>query len=73
MIGARLINDDDPTCRKLSAKCIKEMITRIPSNEKNKLFDIALKWLSDSKVIIDYDPLNNEQISFFFYKNVKTD
>ncbi|KOC63433.1 Small subunit processome component 20 like protein [Habropoda laboriosa] len=50
MAGARLINDDDPTCRKLCAKCIKEMITRIPHNERSKLFDIVVAWLKDIKV-----------------------
>lgn len=51
MTGARLIDDDDPTCRKLCAKCIKEMLTRISSNDRNKLFDKwPLQWLSDSKI-----------------------
>ncbi|KAF3425764.1 hypothetical protein E2986_10060 [Frieseomelitta varia] len=51
MVGARLVNDDDPTCRKLCAKCIKEMITRIPYNERSKLFDIVVTWLKDPKVM----------------------
>lgn len=51
MTGARLIDDDDPTCRKLCAKCIKEMLMRISSNDRNKLFDKwPLQWLSDSKI-----------------------
>lgn len=50
MVGVRLINDDDPTCRKLCAKCIKEMITRIPHNQRVKLFDIVKLWLKDKKV-----------------------
>lgn len=51
--SARLVNDEDPTCRKLCAKCIKEMITRIPYNNRNKLFDIVVEWLKDTKVIIN--------------------
>lgn len=51
MAGARLINDDDPTCRKLCAKCIKEMVTRIPYNKRSNLFDIVVQWLNDTKVI----------------------
>ncbi|CAL7939981.1 unnamed protein product [Xylocopa violacea] len=51
MAGARLINDDDPTCRKLCAKCIKEMITRVPYNKRSKLFDIVTAWLKDNKVM----------------------
>ncbi|XP_046606050.1 small subunit processome component 20 homolog [Neodiprion virginianus] len=50
MIGARLANDEDPDCRKLCAKCIKEMIIRLPHNDKNKLFDIILLWLKEVKV-----------------------
>lgn len=51
MTGARLIDDDDPTCRKLCAKCIKEMLMRISSNDRNKLFDKwPFQWLKDSKI-----------------------
>lgn len=51
MTGARLIDDDDPTCRKLCAKCIKEMVIRISSNDRNKLFDKwPFQWLTDSKI-----------------------
>ncbi|XP_011686919.1 PREDICTED: small subunit processome component 20 homolog isoform X2 [Wasmannia auropunctata] len=51
MTGARLIDDDDPTCRKLCAKCIKEILTRISSNDRNKLFDKwPIQWLSDSTI-----------------------
>ncbi|KAI4482212.1 hypothetical protein M0804_008763 [Polistes exclamans] len=49
--GARLVNDDDPVCRKLCAKCIKEMLIRLPHNEKDKLFDIVFTWLKDSQII----------------------
>ncbi|XP_076171321.1 small subunit processome component 20 homolog [Ptiloglossa arizonensis] len=49
--SARLVNDEDPTCRKLCAKCIKEMITRIPYNNRNKLFDIVVEWLKDTKIM----------------------
>ncbi|XP_053970584.1 small subunit processome component 20 homolog [Hylaeus volcanicus] len=51
MAGARLVNDEDPTCRKLCAKCIKEMITRLPHNNRSKLFDIVVEWLKDSKMM----------------------
>ncbi|XP_015598459.1 small subunit processome component 20 homolog [Cephus cinctus] len=50
MVGARLVNDDDPTCRKLCAKCIKEMIIRVPHNQRTVLFDIVLLWLKDTKI-----------------------
>ncbi|XP_003702176.2 small subunit processome component 20 homolog [Megachile rotundata] len=51
MAGARLINDDDPTCRKLCAKCIKEMISRFRYNKRSKLFDIVMEWLKDTKIM----------------------
>ncbi|XP_076286265.1 small subunit processome component 20 homolog [Lasioglossum baleicum] len=50
MASPSLVNDDDPTCRKLCAKCIKIMITRIPYNKRSKLFDIVLEWLRDTEV-----------------------
>lgn len=51
MVGARLVNDDDPTCRKLCAKCIKELIKRLSYNRRSKLFDIIITWLKDIKVL----------------------
>ncbi|XP_026828311.1 small subunit processome component 20 homolog [Ooceraea biroi] len=50
MTGTRLINDDNPNCLKLCAKCIREMLARLPSNKRNVLFDTVLTWLSDSKI-----------------------
>ncbi|XP_012255555.2 small subunit processome component 20 homolog [Athalia rosae] len=50
MVGARLVNDDDPECKKLCAKCIKEMISRLPHNDRSKLFDIVILWLKDTKI-----------------------
>ncbi|KAJ8865827.1 hypothetical protein PR048_033349 [Dryococelus australis] len=49
-IGARLMNDDAPECRKRVAQCIKSMLLRISKNERDKLFDIVLLWLEDRKV-----------------------
>ncbi|XP_016914705.1 small subunit processome component 20 homolog [Apis cerana] len=51
MVGARLVNDDDPTCRKLCAKCIKELIERLSYNRRSKLFDIIITWLKDIKIM----------------------
>lgn len=68
MAGARLINDDDPICRKLCAKCIKEMVSRMPANERNKLFDIVLNWLIDKKVITGYYDLKQA----FYLRSVLT-
>ncbi|XP_066592766.1 small subunit processome component 20 homolog [Prorops nasuta] len=50
MASARLVNDEDPTCRKICAKSIKEMIIRLPQKDKKKLFEIVIEWLKDQKV-----------------------
>uniref|UniRef100_A0A0C9R5L4 UTP20 protein n=1 Tax=Fopius arisanus TaxID=64838 RepID=A0A0C9R5L4_9HYME len=50
MVGARLVNDEDPECKKLSAKCIREIITRVPHNQRVKLFDIVVTWFKNPKV-----------------------
>ncbi|XP_012286717.1 small subunit processome component 20 homolog [Orussus abietinus] len=51
MVGARLVNDDDPTCRKLCAKCLKEMLIRIPHNQRTKLFTLVAVWFKDKKLV----------------------
>ncbi|KAJ8667479.1 hypothetical protein QAD02_009142 [Eretmocerus hayati] len=50
-IGARLVNDDDPICKKASAKCIQEIIERSPHNNRTKLFEIVTVWLKDKKLV----------------------
>ncbi|XP_011495601.1 PREDICTED: small subunit processome component 20 homolog [Ceratosolen solmsi marchali] len=49
-VGARLINDDDPICKKVCATCINEIIDRIPHNPRNKLFNSIILWLKDKKI-----------------------
>lgn len=50
MIGVRLVNDDDATCRKMCGKCLKDLIGRVPESQKNKLFEMIVLWLQDKKV-----------------------
>lgn len=45
------MNDDDSICKKVCAKCIKEMITRISHNQRLKLFDIVVIWMKDKKLV----------------------
>lgn len=66
MVGARLVNDDDPTCRKLCAKCIKELIERLSYNRRSKLFDIIITWLKDIKVLFIKLNFKNEYIHIYF-------
>ncbi|CAD6242799.1 GSCOCG00009582001-RA-CDS, partial [Cotesia congregata] len=51
MVGARLVNDEDPTCCKFAAKCVKVLITRVNHNQCLKLFEIVLQWLKDSNLL----------------------
>lgn len=49
-LGARLVNDDSPECRKMVAQCIGKMLSRLPNNDRDRLFNIGLLWLQDKKV-----------------------
>lgn len=50
MIGVRLVNDDDATCRKMCAKCLKDLMGRVGETQRNKLFEMIILWLQDKKV-----------------------
>ena len=49
-VGVRLINDDDSACKILCAKCITKMLQRLPSKQRNELFDIVMTWMKDKKI-----------------------
>ncbi|KAK3932177.1 Small subunit processome component 20-like protein [Frankliniella fusca] len=50
MLGARLVNDDAPECRKMVAQCINKMLGRLSKNDRDRLFNISLLWLRDKQV-----------------------
>nr|CAD7269064.1 unnamed protein product [Timema shepardi] len=50
MLGARLVNDEAPECRKMVAQNLKALLGRLPNNTRDQLFDIVMLWLQDSKV-----------------------
>lgn len=50
-VGARLVNDEDATCKRAAARCIKEMLERLEHNLRSKLFDIVVTWLEDKKLM----------------------
>nr|CAD7441852.1 unnamed protein product [Timema bartmani] len=50
MLGARLVNDEAPECRKMVAQTLKALLGRLPNNTRDQLFDIVMLWLQDSKV-----------------------
>uniref|UniRef100_W8AID2 Small subunit processome component 20 n=1 Tax=Ceratitis capitata TaxID=7213 RepID=W8AID2_CERCA len=41
-LGPRLVNDDDPSCRKAIAECIELLITRLEKVDRQRLFDMTL-------------------------------
>ncbi|XP_067627368.1 small subunit processome component 20 homolog [Eurosta solidaginis] len=41
-LGPRLVNDDDPGCRKAIAECIELLIIRLPKADRQRLFDMTL-------------------------------
>lgn len=49
-LGASLVNDDVPDCRKRAADCLKLMFNRLPQQERDALFDITILWFKDKKV-----------------------
>lgn len=50
MLGARLVNDDAPECRKMVAQCLSKMLDRLSQNDRDRLFNIAFVWLKDKQV-----------------------
>jgi hypothetical protein len=51
-LGAQLVNDDSPECRKMVAHCLKTMLERLHTDVRNQLFDVVIVWLKDKKVCI---------------------
>jgi len=51
-LGAQLVNDDSPECRKMVAHCLKTMLERLHRDTRNQLFDVVVVWLKDKKVCI---------------------
>ncbi|XP_018794678.1 PREDICTED: small subunit processome component 20 homolog [Bactrocera latifrons] len=41
-LGPRLVNDEDPSCRKAIADCIELLITRLEKVDRQRLFDMTL-------------------------------
>ena len=44
----RLVNDDAPTCRRMVALLLKDLLARCPKQEIDTLLDVALGWLQVS-------------------------
>ncbi|KRT84681.1 HEAT domain-containing protein [Oryctes borbonicus] len=49
-LGARLINDPEPSCKKMVADCINTMFNRLSYSDREPLFNIIKVWLSEDNV-----------------------
>ncbi|KAL0280213.1 UNVERIFIED_CONTAM: hypothetical protein PYX00_001577 [Menopon gallinae] len=49
-LGARLVNDDSPECKKAVSGIVKSMLLRLDENYRNQLFDILILWLKQKKL-----------------------
>uniref|UniRef100_A0A6P7FQB3 Small subunit processome component 20 homolog n=1 Tax=Diabrotica virgifera virgifera TaxID=50390 RepID=A0A6P7FQB3_DIAVI len=49
-LGARLINDEEPECRKRIAECISAMLKKLLKSDRDPLFEIVTTWLKDKNV-----------------------
>ncbi|CAG4990641.1 unnamed protein product [Colias eurytheme] len=50
-LGASMLNDSTAECRSAAAACIEVMLTRLYSADRNKLFDMLLKFFEDTKPV----------------------
>ncbi|CAH0545672.1 unnamed protein product [Brassicogethes aeneus] len=49
-LGARLVNDEVPECRKMIANCITAMLQKLPKADRQPLFEIVTLWLKDKNI-----------------------
>uniref|UniRef100_A0A1B0FCE8 Uncharacterized protein n=1 Tax=Glossina morsitans morsitans TaxID=37546 RepID=A0A1B0FCE8_GLOMM len=41
-LGTRLVNDEDPECRRAIAECLETLITRLEKSQRQRLFEMTL-------------------------------
>ncbi|KAF6203330.1 hypothetical protein GE061_003748 [Apolygus lucorum] len=51
-VSTVLVNDSEPSCRKTAAEIISTLLSRLDGNGRNKLFDITIIWLQQTKKLI---------------------
>ena len=47
-LASRLINDDSSACRQMAAAAIKLLLTKLDEQQKDNLFSMCIKWMSNS-------------------------
>lgn len=50
-LGARLVNDESPSCREKIAEVIELLIKQLDNNPRQQLFDVVLLLLKDKKIV----------------------
>ncbi|KAJ2937884.1 hypothetical protein O0L34_g18707 [Tuta absoluta] len=50
-LGTSMINDSAPECRQSAAGCIEAMLSRLPAQDRNKLFELVLTFLQDTQPV----------------------
>ncbi|XP_028163642.1 small subunit processome component 20 homolog [Ostrinia furnacalis] len=50
-LGASMLNDSAPECRAAAAACLEAMLKRLPTLDRNKLFDLVLTFFQDTQPI----------------------
>lgn len=49
-LGARLVNDDSPECKKAICGIVRSLLLRLDGIYRDQLFDIAVMWLKQKNV-----------------------
>ena len=49
-LGAQLVNDDSPECRKMVAHCIKSILEQVSKLSRDQLFELTTEWFKERKV-----------------------
>ncbi|CAG9859449.1 unnamed protein product [Phyllotreta striolata] len=49
-LGVRLVNDEEPDCRKRIAECLLALLKKLPKADRDPLYDITLTWLKDKNI-----------------------
>lgn len=51
-LGERLVNDEEPDCRKMLAHCLTSMLQKLPKEDRDPLFEIIILWFKDKNASI---------------------
>ncbi|KAJ8922426.1 hypothetical protein NQ315_004372 [Exocentrus adspersus] len=49
-LGARLVNDEAPECRRMVADALTSMLQKLPKADRDPLFEVTTMWLKDKNI-----------------------